>query len=50
MVVQSKSLDEIVSLAKEKENMLASIPAIMPIKKKICPMLLLVLNIECIQF
>jgi len=34
MVVQSKSLDEIVSLAKEKENMLASIPAIMPIKKE----------------
>lgn len=34
IVVQSKSLDEIVSLAKEKENMLASIPAIMPIKKE----------------
>ncbi|MEQ6123606.1 M23 family metallopeptidase [Pseudotenacibaculum sp. MALMAid0570] len=34
MVVQSKSLDEIVSLAKEKEDMLASIPAIMPIKKE----------------
>lgn len=34
MVVQSKSLDEIVSLAREKENMLASIPAIMPIKKE----------------
>ncbi len=34
MVVQSKSLDEIVSLAKEKETMLASIPAIMPIKKE----------------
>lgn len=33
LVVQSKSLDEIVSLAKEKENMLASIPAILPIKK-----------------
>lgn len=33
MVVQSKSLDEIVSLAKEKETMLASIPAILPIKK-----------------
>ncbi|MFY9241628.1 MAG: M23 family metallopeptidase [Polaribacter sp.] len=33
MVVQSKSLDEIVSLAKEKEDMLASIPAILPIKK-----------------
>jgi len=32
MVVQSKSLDEIVSLAKEKEKMLASIPAIQPIK------------------
>ena len=31
MAVQSKSLDEIVSLAKEKEDMLASIPAIMPI-------------------
>ncbi|MCH2217842.1 MAG: M23 family metallopeptidase [Flavobacteriales bacterium] len=34
MAVQSKSLDEIVSLAKEKEDMLASIPAIMPIKKE----------------
>ena len=34
LVVQSKSLDEIVSLAKEKETMLASIPAIMPIKKE----------------
>lgn len=34
MVVQSKSLDEIVSLAKEKETMLASIPAIMPVKKE----------------
>ncbi len=33
LVVQSKSLDEIVSLAKEKESMLASIPAILPIKK-----------------
>ncbi|QMU65672.1 MAG: peptidoglycan DD-metalloendopeptidase family protein [Flavobacteriaceae bacterium] len=33
MVVQSRSLDEIVALAKEKETMLASIPAILPIKK-----------------
>ena len=33
MVVQSKSLDEIVDLAKEKKDMLASIPAILPIKK-----------------
>lgn len=33
MVVQSKSLDEIVALAKEKEDMLASIPAILPVKK-----------------
>lgn len=33
LVVQSKSLDEIVALAKDKENMLASIPAILPIKK-----------------
>jgi murein DD-endopeptidase MepM/ murein hydrolase activator NlpD len=33
MSVQSKSLDEIVALAKEKEGMLASIPAILPIKK-----------------
>jgi murein DD-endopeptidase MepM/ murein hydrolase activator NlpD len=31
--VQSKSLDEIVVLAKEKKVMLASIPAILPIKK-----------------
>lgn len=34
MVVQSKSLDEIVALAKQKENMLSSIPAILPIKIK----------------
>ena len=33
MVVQSKSLDEIVALAKEKKDMLASIPAILPIEK-----------------
>lgn len=32
LVVQSKSLDEIVTLAKEKEKMLASIPAILPVK------------------
>ncbi|MEH0007462.1 MAG: M23 family metallopeptidase [Flavobacteriales bacterium] len=34
MVIQSKSLDEIVSLAKNKEKMLASLPAIQPIAKK----------------
>lgn len=34
IAVQSKSLDEIVELAKEKETMLASIPAIMPVKKE----------------
>lgn len=34
LVVQSKSLDEIVSLAKEKEKMLASIPAIQPVKQQ----------------
>jgi len=34
LVVQSKSLDEIVTLAKEKEKMLASIPAIQPVKKE----------------
>ncbi|MBU3010254.1 M23 family metallopeptidase [Polaribacter vadi] len=33
MVVQSKSLDEIVELAKEKKEMLAAIPAIIPVKK-----------------
>lgn len=32
LVVQSKSLDEIVALAKEKEKMLSSIPAILPVK------------------
>ena len=32
LVVQSKSLDEIVILAKEKEKMLAAIPAILPVK------------------
>ena len=34
LVVQSKSLDEIVELATEKEKMLASIPAIQPIKNE----------------
>jgi len=34
IVVQSKSLDEIVDLAREKEKMLASIPAIKPIKNE----------------
>lgn len=34
MVVQSKSLDEIVALAKNKEEMLASIPAIQPVANK----------------
>jgi len=32
LVIQSKSLDEIVVLAKEKEKMLAAIPAILPVK------------------
>jgi murein DD-endopeptidase MepM/ murein hydrolase activator NlpD len=32
IAVQSKSLDEIVALAKEKEKMLAAIPAILPVK------------------
>ncbi|WP_196890212.1 M23 family metallopeptidase [Aureivirga sp. CE67] len=32
--VQSKSLDEIVKLAEDKENMLASIPAIQPVKNE----------------
>jgi murein DD-endopeptidase MepM/ murein hydrolase activator NlpD len=32
IAVQSKSLDEIVTLAKEKEKMLAAIPAILPVK------------------
>lgn len=34
LVVQSKSLDEIVRLAKDKEEMLASIPAIQPVANK----------------
>ncbi len=34
IVVQSRSLDEITSLAKEKENLLASIPAIQPVKNE----------------
>lgn len=34
MVVQSKSLDEITELAKEKEKLLASIPAIQPLANK----------------
>lgn len=32
--VQSKSFDELIALAREKESMLASIPAIMPISNK----------------
>lgn len=34
LVVQSKSLDEITQLAKEKEQLLASIPAIQPVKNE----------------
>jgi len=34
IVVQSKSFDELISLAHEKEEMLASIPAIMPVSNK----------------
>ncbi|MEJ6792125.1 MAG: M23 family metallopeptidase [Lacinutrix sp.] len=34
IVVQSKSLDEIVVLAEEKENLLASIPAIQPVNNE----------------
>ncbi len=34
IVVQAKSFDELVKLAREKEEMLASIPAIMPISNK----------------
>lgn len=34
IVVQSKSLDDIVEMAENKEEMLASIPAIQPIKKE----------------
>jgi len=34
IVVQSKSFDELISLAREKEEMLASIPAIMPVSNK----------------
>ena len=34
LVVQSKSLDEIVELAKKKEDMLKSLPAILPLNKE----------------
>lgn len=34
IVVQSKSLDEIATLAKEKEDLLASVPAIQPVKNE----------------
>lgn len=34
LVIQSKSLDEIVALAKQKEKLLASIPAIQPVKNE----------------
>lgn len=34
IVVQSKSLDEIIRLAKEKEKLLAAIPAIQPVKNE----------------
>ena len=34
LVIQSKSLDEILTLAEEKENLLASIPSIQPIRNE----------------
>ena len=34
IVIQSKSLDDIIVMAEEKEEMLASIPAIQPVKKE----------------
>ncbi len=34
MYIQSKSLDEVYDMARQKEKMLASIPAIMPVAKK----------------
>jgi len=34
IVIQSKSLDDIVKMAEDKEEMLASIPAIQPVKKE----------------
>jgi len=34
IVIQSKSLDDIVTMAADKEHMLASIPAIQPVKKE----------------
>ena len=34
LVIQSKSLDEIVKLAKEKNNLLAAIPAIQPVRNE----------------
>ena len=34
LVIQSKSLDEIVALAKQKEKLLAAIPAIQPVKNE----------------
>lgn len=34
LVVQSKSLDEIASLAKEKESLLSAVPAIQPVKNE----------------
>ena len=34
LVIQSKSLDEILKLAKEKDNLLAAIPAIQPIRNE----------------
>jgi len=34
LVVQSKSLDEIINLAKDKEKLLAAIPAIQPVKNE----------------
>jgi hypothetical protein len=35
LAIQSKSLDEILKLAKEKGSLLAAIPAIQPLKMKI---------------
>ena len=50
LVVQSKSLDEIVKLAKDKEEMLASIPAIQPVANRDLKRMALVMGTEFIPY
>jgi hypothetical protein len=46
LVIQSKSLDEILKLAKEKNSLLSAIPAIQPVRNENLKQLLPDLDIE----